>query len=298
MKLRHAIAGAGALAVSALLTANTASAITVSLKNDSNITDIKRVGGNSFDSTGFVSADPSTWALMDADIGVAGNQPNFALVNGSVTVVGGVVTAATIVMQSGQKISLGTYQTATTTSNLDISGVTWTYNPAGVSANGGLGTLVHTTQALGGVNAVCTPVLGGPTVTGQCSSFRTATNNANANSFVLWDGIAANFTVVDNLASPANNFTPSSVGGIPNYNAGGAAGFNGIVFDLSGFDESTGSGTILARVALTTQTGNNSTAVTALYTLNAVPVPAAVWFFGSALGVMGFVRRRQLASAA
>lgn len=298
MKLRHAVAGLGALAVTAMLTANTANAVTVTLASNSNLSSVKRVGGNSFDSTGFVSADPSTWALMDADIGQAGNQANFALVGGSVTVVGGVVTAATIIMQSGQKISLGTYQTASTTSNLDISDVTWTYNPSGVAANGSLGTLTHTTQALGGVNAVCTPVAGGPSVTGQCSSFRTATNGANANSFLLWDGVAANFTVVDNLASPANNFSPSSVGGVPSYNAGGASGLNAIVWDLTGFNESLGTGTILAKVALTTQTGNNSTVVTGTYTLNAVPVPAAVWLFGSALGVMGLVRRRQLAAAA
>lgn len=292
MKRTHLLLAAGLLVASA-----SAQAITVTLANNSNLTDLKRVGGNSFDSTGFVSADPSTWPLMDADIGQAGNQANFAFVNGSVTVVGGVVTAATISMLSGEKISLGTYQTATTTSNLDISDVIWTYNPAGVAANGSLGTLTHATQALGGVNAVCTPVLGGPTTTGQCGAFRTATNSANANSFVQWDGAVANFTVVDNLASPANNFTPSSVGGVPNYNASGPTGFNAIVWDLTDFDESTGLGTIKAYVALTTQTGNNSTMVTGTYTLNAVPVPAAVWLFGSALGVMGVLRRRQRLAA-
>jgi len=286
---------AAALIVTGAFSIPAAYAVIVATNGD--LSNMKRVGGNSFDSTGFVSADPSSWPLMDANIGVAGNQANNALVFGNITVVGGVVTAATITMHGGEKIQLGTYQTATTTSNLSIAGATWIFNPAGVAANGSLGTLTHTTQALGGVNASCVPVLGGPTVTGQCSSFRTATNSANANSFVLWDGVAANFIVVDNLASPANNFTPSSVGGVPNYNTSGAAGINAIVWDLSGFNETTGEGTILANVALTTQTGNNATVITGTYTLNAVPVPAAVWMFGSALGVMGLVRRRRQARA-
>jgi hypothetical protein len=279
-------------ATTVLLAAPVANAVTVSVGGASSaLSNLKRVGGNSFDSTGFVSGDPSTWPLMDADIGTAGNQANSALVIGSVTVVGGVVTAATMSMVSGAKISLGTYQTATTTSNLSIADATWVYNPAGVATNGSLGTLTHATQALGGVNATCVVVLGGGP-TGQCTSFRTATNSANSNSFAVWDGVAANYLVVDNLASPANNFTPSSVGGIPNYNTSGASGINAITWDLSGFNEGTGQGTILAKVALTTQSGNNATVVTGTYALQVVPVPAAVWLFGSALGLMGAMRRK------
>jgi hypothetical protein len=296
MKNFHRVKRATAiLTAAALFSLPAAQAVTVATNGD--LSALKRVGGNSFDSTGFVSADPSSWPYMDKDIGVAGNQPNSALVFGNVTVVGGIVTAATIKMYSGEVIQLGTYQTAATTSNLRYTDATWTYNPLGVAANGSLGTLTHTSQGTGGINASCVPVAGGPAVTGQCSSFRTATNAANANSFALWDGVAANFIVVDNLASPANNFTPSSIGGVPNYNASGAAGLNAIVWDLSGFNESTGEGTIKAAVALTTQTGNNATVVTGVYTLQAVPVPAAVWLFGSALGVMGIARRRRAAAA-
>ncbi|MEO8225167.1 MAG: VPLPA-CTERM sorting domain-containing protein [Gammaproteobacteria bacterium] len=280
------------------LFAGSAQAVNVVFGDASTLSNMKRVGGNSFDSTGFVTADPSTWPLMDADVtgdGPSGStvQANSALVYGDVTVVAGVVTAATIKMKVGEKISLATYQTATTTNNLTMTDAIWTYNPVGVSADGSAGTLTHGTQGAGQVNATCVIVLGG--TTGQCTTFRNNVNAGNASALWYWDGVPVNYAVVDNLASPANNFTPSSTGGVPSYNAGGASGLKAIDWDLSLFNESTGLGTISAKVTLASLTGNNATAVTATYIMNVVPVPAAAWLFGSALGAMGWLRRKAAA---
>jgi hypothetical protein len=69
-----------------------------------------------------------------------------------------------------------------------------------------------------------------------------------------------------------------------------------VVWDLSGFVDGVG-GVITARVVADALTNGsaNATGMSGLYTLylTPVPVPAAVWLFGGALGALGFARRRQ-----
>ena len=119
---------------------------------------------------------------------------------------------------------------------------------------------------------------------------------------VVWRDwpLHANYIVRDGQTTPWHTATgTSSTGGLQVSGAGGQAG---VTWNLNGCTEASYTCTIYARVvggALGSGT-SNATAVSGLYTLqlqNTVPVPAAVWLMGGALGGLGMIRRRQKAAA-
>lgn len=304
------------VAIAALsLTAFGANATTYIITSSSTLNDVRKIGGrnipeiNSYTPHGGLldPTDPASWPLMDADITTfpdAGVELNNINVSGTIDITGGVVTAA--IINQLDPLSFGTYQSGTATNNLvtgdpgvtgalgPLNALVWTYDAVNSRLNhqSGGGTAATSSNV-----AACVPVLG-VTVTGQCNQLQGAVNANGAlggttisNSLWNWNGVAANYTVGDTATTPWHTLTNLTL------NVGGASGKAGVIWDLTGFTAGVG-GVITARTTADVLTGTSATAISGLYTLNVqvVPVPAAVWFFGSALGLLGFARRRRLAS--
>ncbi len=70
-------------------------------------------------------------------------------------------------------------------------------------------------------------------------------------------------------------------------------GLDGVKYEIDGTISINGLGS--DSFTLTTETGNSSSYELSFTTAAVVPVPAAVWLFGSALGLLGWIRRRSLA---
>jgi hypothetical protein len=275
--------------------------------------------------------DPASWPLLDRTLATYPyadpNDPNIPVaielnninVYGTMDVVAGSVTAAIITQLGG--LSYGTFQSAGTISDLVTGDPTYDgcarqFNPDGTCAaandlgplnalvwtyNAGTNQLNH--QAGGGSVATSSNVATcdntvGLTVGGQCRQLRAAINADGElggttinNSMWNWNGMAANYIVRDSANTPWHTATgTSSVGGLQ---ISGASGHQGVTWDLSGFVDGVG-GVITARVVADVLTGNSATGMSALYTFNLtpVPVPAAAWLFGGALGLLGLARRR------
>jgi hypothetical protein len=173
--------------------------------------------------------------------------------------------------------------------------IVWTYNSGTNQLNHQSGGGSAATSAS---IATCVPVVG-TGISGQCRQLAGAIDasgelgvvNIN-NSIWNWNGMAANYIVRDSASLPWHAATgTSTTGGLQ---ISGASGHAGVVWDFSGLVPDVG-GTITARVVADALTGNSATGMSALYTLElvAVPVPAAVWMLGGALGALGLVRRRQ-----
>lgn len=274
--------------------------------------------------------DPASWPLLDKDIttypyldpadpghavGIEANNINVA---GFIVIVSGSVTGATI-NQLGP-LGYATYQSATVQNNL-VSGDTsllnndplsgtvvksvfsnpmvWTYNSGTNQLNHQSGGGTAATSAS---IATCVPVVG-TGISGQCrqlagqvdASGELGGTTINA-SIWNWTGMGANYIVRDGQTLPWHVGTGTgTTGGLQ---ISGASGHQGVVWDLSGLVDGVG-GTITARVvadAVANGGTANATGMSGLYTLQlqAIPVPAAVWMLGGALGVLGAVRRRQL----
>ena len=275
--------------------------------------------------------DPASWPLLDRTLTTYPyadpNDPNIPVaielnninVDGTMSIVAGTVTAAIITQLGG--LSYGTFQSTTTISDLitgdsGYDGCARQFNPDGTCAAandlGPLNQLVWTYnpftgqlnhQAGGGTIATSSNVATcdntvGLTVGGQCRQLRAPINADGElggttinNSMWNWNGMAANYIVRDSNTTPWHVGTgTSSVGGLQISDGSGHAG---IVWDLSGFVDGVG-GVITGRAVADVLTGNSATGMSGLYTLylTPVPVPAAVWLFGGALGVLGFARRQ------
>jgi len=327
------------LATAGLLLAGTTQAADYSIVAGSNLGDVRHIGGalipeiNDYqphNAGGLDPSDPDNWTLMITSTpgsGFGGWDPNNptvgptrggvgAAIGGQVSVVGGVVTAASLGMLSGEALRYATFQscapsggppfTSCTISDMVAQDLVWTYNS-------GNNTLMHQSDGANNTTndptrtAYCTPAGGvafnggasGVAVTGQCGVLRGAVTSSTASSMWNWDGMAANYTVIDSQMALYHTGTNLTL------NIGGAAGHSGVIWDLSGFVDGVG-GVIKAYVVAgavgsgSTTTPGNSTGVAGVYTLNltpVVPIPAAVWLFGGALGVLGFARRRSKATA-
>lgn len=276
--------------------------------------------------------DQTTYAYTDPSdpshpVGIELNNIN---VYGTMSVVTGSVTGA-IVRQcdntpgSGfqgfcshiDPLSYSTYQSATVQNNLvsgdmsvlnvdPLSGVVvtsvlsnplaWTYNAVTNQLNhqSGGGTAATTASI-----ATCVPVTG-TGISGQCRQLAAAVDASGelgqttiGSSIWNWNGMAANYIVRDSTTLPWHAATgTSTTGGLQ---ISGAGGQPGVVWDLSGFVDGVG-GVITARVVADVLTGNSATGMSGLYTFNVtlIPIPAAVWLFGSALGVLGWMRRKAI----
>jgi len=323
------------LATGGLLLAGTAQAADYYLVAGSNLGDVKHIGGSLIpeindyqphNAGGLDPTNPANWTLMVTStpgVGFGGwdsTNPTVAptrggvsaAIGGQISVVGGVVTAATLNMLSGEALRYAHFQscagtspnfTSCTITDLVAQDLVWTYNS-------GNNTLMHQTDGANNTTndptrtAYCMPAGGvafnggasGTAVTGQCGVLRGAVTSSTASSMWNWDGMAANYTVIDSQMALYHTGTNLTL------NLGGASGHNGVVWDLSGFVDGVG-GVIKAYVVAgavgngSTTSPGNSTGVAGVYTLNVVPVPAAVWLFGGALGLLGFARRRSQAAA-
>lgn len=276
--------------------------------------------------------DPASWPLLDKDITTypyidpsdpthaVGIELNNINVSGTLSFAGGSVTAATV----NQLGALGyiTWQSSTVQNNL-VSGDTtllnndplsgtvvksvlsnpmvWVYNPVTNQLNHQAGGGTAATSAS---IATCVPVVG-TGISGQCRQLAGQIDASGelggttiANSIWNWDGMGANYIVRDSQTLPWHTGTGTgTTGGLQ---ISGASGHQGVTWDLNGCTESSMTCTIYARVvAAAVANGGtaNATGMTALYTFelqNTVPVPAAVWMLGGALGLLGVMRRRQV----
>jgi hypothetical protein len=244
-----------------------------------------------------------------------GIEQNYTRISGTVTIDTDTNTVKAASLTALDRLSFGTYQSETVindavSSDPSVNGslapftatplnlMTWTYT----DASNALGKLMSH-QAGGGTAATssniagCIPLVGagpgvGTGISGQCRQLIGGIDangdlgavNIN-NSVWNWTGVAANYVVKDATTVPWFDATNKTL------TVSGAGGIAGIVWDLSQL----GSGIIKANVASDALTGNSAAAVSGTYTLTTfqvVPVPAAVWLFGSALGLLGVARRR------
>jgi hypothetical protein len=110
-------------------------------------------------------------------------------------------------------------------------------------------------------------------------------SGSQAHSPFNWTGVAANYSVQDNSTVPWNNAS-----GVRNLTIAGGSGQAGVVWDWSQLYTT---GTIYARVYSDSENaGSSAQGYTALYSLHVIPIPGAVWLLGSALGLLGWLRRR------
>jgi hypothetical protein len=317
------LAFAAALAVAAPLTVTTASAtgFYVIDSSSSSISDIRRIGGSnipeilSYSNTNPFLLDPmnpKTWPVLGntlglwdpANPGVLPVVANQAAVGGTINVIGGNITEASI-SQLGQ-LSFGTFQSFDfdtgigTISDMRVNGLVWSWNPV-------TGQLNHQQAPGNGGYAECVPAGGNPSfggstgtaTSGQCRQLAAAVNSSGvfgqgtiANSWLNWDGVPDGYSVQD----ASSRSTPWHTGTDTSLTVGPQSA---VEWDLTGFVEGVG-GIIRARVtAAALSSGLSGSAFSALYTMNVtfIPVPAAVWLFISGLGLLGFMRRRSGASA-
>jgi len=221
-----------------------------------------------------VTTDLSSWPPYDADQLTPGVQGLSFTVSGTVEVVGGVVVSAVINQTSTLQ---NDYSGATGSTRGEFNGISWTY-----SGGPGMG---FTPGSGAGVTGTCTDIIG--TGAGGCASALAALQAESDQSVWDWQGIAPNFVVSD-IFGGSNLF---------NVDIGGPTGHPATTWTVGG--ETIGSVIALAVTQdLPGQGGTNpafNSAYQGVFTLTVVPVPAAVWLFGSALGLLGWVRRRAAA---
>lgn len=273
------------LAVAALMgIAGVANATTYNILSTSTISGIATNGVTTTKN----ATTPSAWLAQDGDGNTQAVEPVATQnVVGTVDIVGGVVTGMTL--SSSGDIVFGYYQPATKSStakggNLAYENNTWTL---GSNANGQ--TLIQT-----GGTGTCT-LLFGSSAPSSCTTGENVQDWGDANAGDYGAG-ALNF---DGVSVGYSIYCYSLVGcfGDPTHTY--ASAIPGITFDLSGLG--VGGGTITARAVGSsdlnaqgwTPIPNFDTVNTAVFSfdLQVVPVPAAVWLFGSALGLMGVARR-------
>lgn len=263
MSIKTSVLSSG-LAV-ALLAAAQASAAPVVLNVSGNFVDYRFVGVGT-PLTGVSGSNPSTW----------GSDPavTFA-VTGTITVDDGVVTAATLSVP----VLTNTY-TGTGGSQPTLGAFTGLI----YSFSAGQTTLAQQAGTGAGVAGTCTPVAPNTTVNVACTNALTALQNETSMRFNNWNGIPVGYTVSD-LFGGSNifNFPLAPQSGV-NWTVGGT-GVGDVIGAQLFRSEPNAAAAFNAAFA-----GKLNLQITSV-----VPVPAAVWLFGSAVGLLGFARRRAAA---
>jgi hypothetical protein len=250
----------GALAA-ALLAAGQASAAPVVLDVTGSFTDYRFIGVGTPLSPPVSGSDPSTWP---------GDATSFAL-SGTVTVDGGLVTAATLNAGTISILYTGTGGTQPTQGGFD--GLVYSYD-------GGT-TLVQAPGTGAGVTGSCTPVDPNVVVNAGCTNALAALQAETSMRFNNWNGIPDGYVVSD-------LFGGSNVFNFP------LAAQNGVSWTVGGTAAGDTIGAQLFRSEPNAAAAFNA-AFAGRLELQVVPVPAAAWLLGSAIGLVGFMRRRAAA---
>lgn len=245
-------------------------------------------------------------SIAGVPVGIEGN---YSRIMGNITVDLDTNTVTGAILTAMDRLSLATFQTDVAVNDLVVgdptvngSAAPFTATPLNLIAWTYTGGTNMSHQAGGGTAATssniaaCIPLAltGSSTnaLSGQCGQLAGA-NNANGatgqtninNSWLNWTGVAANYVVKDATTVPWWDATQKTL------TISGAAGLPGITWDLSGFTGNPGD-VIKAYTTADSLTGNSAAGISATYTLSIVPVPAAAWLFGSALGLLGWNRRK------
>jgi hypothetical protein len=251
----------GAVAAALLLSATQVSAESITVQVSGMFTEYRFLGVG-VPLVGRDPGDPSTW-----DQNPPASDIQFSI-SGELTIDGGIVTAATLVAGPVTQRFAGTGGVDPTEGVFE--GLVYTISGTNLVQAPGTGAGVKgTCTALGGnVNVACTNAL---------TAWQTEANSRLTN----WNGIPEGYTVSD-LFGGSNifNFVLTAQNGV-SWDVGGTEVGNSIVAQMFR-NEPNAFPSFNAAFAGQLQ-------------LTVVPVPAAVWLFASALGLIGFIRRRAVA---
>jgi hypothetical protein len=206
----------------------------------------------------------ASWPANDNDLLTAGIQDLTFSVSGTIDVDAGVVTGAVINADTIVK----DYDGGGNDGRGTFNNVSWTYT--------GGNTLGFTPGSPAGVTGSCANIggTGGTACANELAGLQSGTGSAWD-----WQGIAPGFVVSD-LFIGSNIF---------NLDIGGASGHPGVAWTVNGNN-------ISAQVAssLPGAPPTLNTAYQGQFQLQIapIPIPAAAWLFGSALGLLGWARRR------
>ncbi|MCC5795061.1 MAG: hypothetical protein JJT85_10075 [Chromatiales bacterium] len=205
--------------------------------------------------------DPTTWPV---------GPITFSL-SGTVTVDGGVVTAATL--NAGTVTQLFTQTGGLNPTEGTFEGLVYTLSGTNLVQAPGTGA---------GVTGSCTLLSG--TAFDACDNALLAWQTEADSRLTNWNGIAPGSTVSDTFGGGFNEFFAPLITG------------DGVTWNVAGLEVGDSITADLLRFELGIVSGNPNplfnSAFAGTLNLTVVPVPAAVWLFASALGLVGFLRRR------
>lgn len=246
---------AGLLAASVLIAGQAAAA---TLQVQGNFVDYRSIGVGT-PLTGVSGSDPSTWP--DGAV-------TFTL-TGTVTVEGGIVTGATLA--AGPLVQLFSANSGANQTLGTFNGLEYEYTG---------GTVLK--QRLGsGANVTGSAEILQGTLVPAYTTTLTALQNETSTRFNDWNGIPQSYTVSDLFGGSNIFFFPLAPQNGVTWSVGGTAPGDSItaqLFRSEPFAPATFNSAFAGRLDL-----------------QVVPVPAAVWLLGSAVGLLGSVRRRAAA---
>lgn len=251
----------GAVTAALLLSAAQASAEAIEVQVSGIFTEYRFLGVG-VTLNGRDPGDPSTWDQNTPETDI-----QFSI-SGVLTIDGGIVTGATLAAGPVTQRFAGTGGVDPTEGVFE--GLVYTISGTNLIQAPGTGA---------GVTGTCTPLGGNVNV--ACTNALTAWQTEASNRLTNWNGIPQGYTVSD-LFGGSNifNFVLTAQNGA-NWTVGGADAGDSITAQLFRNEPNAASAF--------------NAAFAGQLQLTVVPVPAAVWLFASALGLMGFIRRRAAA---